>query len=168
MIKAHKNGPNWILLIETRISDLIDGKNIPTIIVANSTFLRGRSGIKLTLHNFSNSLLKRCPWRQVLLLVLVCVNFKMFLKNPATIIKVTIVGNESEDDIASDLECTDDDGQDFEVVERTVPNRFSSKEPRKRRNFRTLWIYVHCTYFLRSYCTEEATSFWLLLLEKQF
>ena len=63
----------------------------------------------------------------------------MFLKNPATIIKVTIVGNESEDDIASDLECTDDDdGQDFEVVGRTVPNRFSSKEPRKKRNFRTL------------------------------
>ena len=62
----------------------------------------------------------------------------MFLKNPATIIKVTIVGNESEDDIASDLECTDDDGQDFKVVERTVPNRFSSKEPRKMRNFRTL------------------------------
>ena len=83
----------------------------------------------------------------------------MFLKNPATIIKVTIVGNESEDDIASDLECTDDDGQDFEVVERTVLNRFLSKEPRKRRNFRTLRIYVHCTYFLRSYCTEEATSF---------
>ena len=62
----------------------------------------------------------------------------MFLKNPATIIKVTIVGNESEDDIASDLECTDDDGQDFEVVERTFLNRFLSKEPRKRRNFRTL------------------------------
>ena len=134
----------------------------------NSCFLRGsRSGIKLTLHNFSNSLLKRrCPWRQVSLYGVWCVNFQNVLEKPCYNHK----SHYCRKWVGWHCQWPRMYWWWWSRRSRWTNERFLTdfqvRRRKKKRNFRTIQIDV----LLLNSCTEERQhQFWLrLLLEKQF